>query len=346
MKQNWFPGIICIPTDHDPLVPISIAKCDLLTKILNEQKAGTRLCKQLPVIKLVEPELKPEKSAKNSFGKDGFQPIPVAEFVDIDKQLQKYRRKFMREFKAIGSKQRGVYGKTTERANSPLNHFNDFKTEKKMEAKGRDTGQDPESEAKEESTGVAECAQMRVEDDLKRGTEVCNKDANQKSKFLPSKFPKNKSGSNARPSTSVQKSRLEKGLTIASKNEATRPTVTKTSKLIPRQTTKKKRCRPRTPRPCRRQTPSTKALACDEKPEKPRQETLGEQDLEVVFEDKLETVFGGKLENLDVNVANSDWFQSLVEDFWEQGEQLETRRNDLTRSFVFSYFELLGNVRN
>ena len=116
MKQSWFPGLISLPivhyqrclarwtqeaqvlsscdkvhcSDHDRLVPINVTKCDLLTKLFNDQKdTGTRLCKQLPDTKPVKLELKPEKTEQV------FQPIPVAEFVDIDKQPRKYREKFV-----------------------------------------------------------------------------------------------------------------------------------------------------------------------------------------------------------------------------------------------------------
>ena len=59
---------------------------------------------QLSDTKPVKPELKPEKIAGNSFSeKKGCQPIPVAEFVDIDEQLRKYRAKFMRKLKGIDS---------------------------------------------------------------------------------------------------------------------------------------------------------------------------------------------------------------------------------------------------
>ena len=126
MKQSWFPGLICIPIFHcqrclqlwtraaqvpnfcsevnqsvyGRLIPISITKCELLTKLLNDRKPTTgRLCKELSVNK---PEVKKKKSSDNSFGGKVLRPVPVAEFVDITKLLGKYRRKFIRELKGIG----------------------------------------------------------------------------------------------------------------------------------------------------------------------------------------------------------------------------------------------------
>ena len=166
-------------------------------------------------------------------------------------------------------------------------------------------------------------------------------------------FAKPRNGNQTRPSTSVQKSRLEKGLTIASKNEAARPAVkslTTTTKLTPRENAKLK-TRPRTRLPCRRPLPSTEVpsdVACDKKSNESRQEepVFDKQAFKSVFGDRLETVFGDNLEKLDANVVNSEWFQSLIEEFHEQEEQLRTYRTDLTRSFVFSYFELLETTRN
>ena len=153
-------------------------------------------------------------------------------------------------------------------------------------------------------------------------------------------FARHKSGNQTRPSTSTQKSHLEKGLTIAT------PAVTKTTKLFPRQTTKLN-----TRRPCRRQLPTIEVpsdVACDKKSERSRQEVpvFDKQALKVVFGDRLETAFGDNLEKLDPNVVNSEWFQSLIEEFHEQREQQRTHRTDLTRSFVFSYFELLKTTGN
>ena len=178
-------------SDHDRLVPINITKCDLLSKLFNDQKnAGIRLCKQLPDTKPVKLELKPERTEE----KKVFQPIPVAEFVDIDKQLRKYREKFTRKLKEIRSDQKGMCGRTTGRACSPLN---DFKTESKTKVPVRENSlvHDNESgnQAKRRIISVAECAEGRVqEDDLKCRTQVCDKEetlACQNSKFLESKFP-------------------------------------------------------------------------------------------------------------------------------------------------------------
>ena len=217
MKQSWLPGLICLPIfhcqrclrlwtqetqvtgschklncgDHNRLVPANITKCDLLTKLFKDQKdTGTRLCKQLPDTKPVKLELKPEKTEE----KKVFQPIPVAEFVDIDMQLRKCREKFARKLKGIRSEQKGMCGKTTRRARSPLNHF---KTESNTKIPGRENSlvHDNESEdkAKREIISVAECVEEKVQDDdLKCGTQVCNKDesvACQNSKFRGSKFP-------------------------------------------------------------------------------------------------------------------------------------------------------------
>ena len=86
-------------------------------------------------------------------------------------------------------------GKTTGRACRPLNGF---ETESKTKIPGRETSlvgvNQSEVEAKREIISVAECGEGRVQDDdLKCGTQVCNKDesvARQNSKFFESKFPK------------------------------------------------------------------------------------------------------------------------------------------------------------
>jgi hypothetical protein len=159
----------------------------------------------------------------------------------------------------------------------------------------------------------------------------------------------------ARLSTSGQGNRFENGLTITSKNKATKLTNvgTKPTKLTPRQITKIKRPAPRT---CRQSTnpevPSDVAtelsvdVAYENKLTELRQKTLAfdKRALKVVFGDKLETILGDKLETLDANMVNSVWFKRLVEDLGKKEEKLRTYKRELTRAFSFSYFELLRKV--
>lgn len=152
MKQNWFPGLICIPIFHcrgclalwtqaaqiprfcsevnrsvyGRLIPISITKCDLLTKLLNHDRKPTarRLCKEFDSGKPVKPVLRmKEDSLDESFGGRSSKSIPIAEFVDINEQLGKYRRKLSLEFRGIGSETSGRRLISRGHAGSPVGDF-------------------------------------------------------------------------------------------------------------------------------------------------------------------------------------------------------------------------------
>lgn len=148
------------------LIPISVTQCHLLTRLLNRSQKPTtgRLCKQICVSK----PAKQERSVDTNFGGKSFRSIPVAEFVDINRLLRKYRRKFMHERKGMGLEK--VLIETGEKAHSPVE---DSRSERKVEVPG----------------GLACDNKTRVEVvDAKSGNEVCNVGKEIEFKYMPSKF--------------------------------------------------------------------------------------------------------------------------------------------------------------
>ena len=107
---------------YGPLIPISITKCDLLTKLLDHDRKPTmqRLCKQLPSRETVEPVLK--KKVKSQFCESRvLRPPPVAELIDINETMREYRRKFWQELKLQrGDDASGKFMNTGGRTSSPV----------------------------------------------------------------------------------------------------------------------------------------------------------------------------------------------------------------------------------
>ena len=152
MKQNWFPGLICIPIFHcreclalwtqaaqipsfcsevnrsvyGRLIPISITKCDLLTKLVNHDRKPTesRLCKEFDSSKPVKPVLNMKENCGDEiFCGRSSRSTPIAEFVDIDEQLRKYRRKFSRELRGNNFEKSGRSLISRGHVNSPADDF-------------------------------------------------------------------------------------------------------------------------------------------------------------------------------------------------------------------------------
>ena len=117
------------------LIPISITKCDLLTKLLNTNRKPTarRLCKEFDVGKPVKPVLNTKENfVDESFGGRSPKLIPIAEFVDINEQLGKYRKKLSREFRGTGSETSGRGLISRGHASSPVGEFGTDEGEKSV----------------------------------------------------------------------------------------------------------------------------------------------------------------------------------------------------------------------
>ena len=117
------------------LIPISVTKCDLLTKLLNHDRKPTarRFCKEFDLGKPVKPVLNmKENSLDESFGGRSPKLIPIAEFVDINEQLGKYRRKLSREFRGTDSETSGRGLISRGHASSPVGEFGTDEGEKSV----------------------------------------------------------------------------------------------------------------------------------------------------------------------------------------------------------------------
>lgn len=137
---------------------------------------------------------------------------------------------------------------------------------------------------------------------------------------------------------------MDNGLTITSNRKATKRITAgaKLAKLVPQQPTKVTRPAPITSR----QSAGSKVPVDDDYEKKLaelRQRTVAfrKRALKVFLKNDLETVFGAKFEDLDPNMINSEWFAKLIDELGKREEKMRTYTGELTRAFVFSYFELL-----
>ena len=106
------------------LIPISITKCDLVTRLLGQDQKQTArpLCKKFSVNKPVEPVLSMKENLQDESRKT-LKLIPVAEFVDINEQLRKYRRKFSSKLKRASSEASGRIGDGRGLVNTPVSEY-------------------------------------------------------------------------------------------------------------------------------------------------------------------------------------------------------------------------------
>ncbi|XP_028398064.1 uncharacterized protein LOC114521734 [Dendronephthya gigantea] len=355
VKQSWFPGLICIPIFHcqrclalwtqtaqvkslcseinrsvyGRLLPVSVTKCDLLTKLLNRDRniTSAQPCKKQF---LSNKPVRPARYLDETFERKTTRPIPIAEFVDIDEQFRKYQKTVLRELKANEK----ILG-TQRQMNSPVSNYktvDDLKIQ--IEEKLENT-YDEGTHKKEKNSG-----DESIDEKCKLNSTMCSPRSHDKTCDVKH----SKENGLVQPSSCRTTSQLQGGLMITSNSKATnqniktKPRKVTKLKIIPRYITKARRSGTKTCPPASPEVPLN--VAYEKKLAELRQKTLAfdkEASKEVVCS-KLESVYDDKH---NPSIINSVWFQSLVEEANQQEEEMKTYKQDLTRAFCFSYFELL-----